>query len=117
MNEREFNQHIQEKAHHVAGYLNTLTSYERELVLDAAHAIWEKQRGAEQAAEDEREDALTMITEWLGQVVRRLSPESVVSLVQMFKEIDEDARWERLVADLPVEDKPNRYDSGDSSVN
>jgi hypothetical protein len=115
MNEIEFNQHIREKARRVADYLSTLTPYERALVLDAAQSIWEERRTAtltEQLAEDAREDALTMITEWLGQVVRRLSPESVVSLVQMFKEIDEDARWERIMQDLP-----ERHENNDPSVN
>ena len=91
-----FKNHIQERGQHVANYLNTLTPYERSLVLSEAQRIWDDRReGRPQPYE--ADDSVFFLGHWLSQVFTRLSPAAQAYVIEMVQEIDNTERFERLV--------------------
>jgi hypothetical protein len=108
MNEQDFTEDIKALARQVAQMLAGKTPYERSLMLHQAQEIWDDIReeklgpeGARQADADET--LMDMTAAWVGAMVQDLPPPSQIEVLQLLRELQKNARFDRLTGDLDIE--------------
>ena len=79
--------------------MHGLKPYGRALVLHEAEIIWDEQCAdapTEIQEQEAEEDTVAIVLQWLGSVLRRLSPESRVTLIELARSLDDAERFQRL---------------------